>query len=495
MSLSNRPSTTETINALAGTTGGIAEMSDLEALALYAQKGDPRGFEVLAHRYRDMVLGTCLRAARNMADAEDATQETFLKLARHAASVQSNAAAWLHATAIRTTLDLLRKRAARQRVVDTARTMATSEGASEDERTWADIEPMVDAALGKLSDAERSLIIERFLAGRSQADLAREAGVNAGTISRRIDAALEHLRTHLREAGVGAGGAGTGVVGVAAVGLAGALGVGAQAAQASPALCATLGKIGLSEIGQLGASTAGATSAGSGAALATGSGGVLAKVGAGWIAAAIGVLCVGTVGVVGVSRYVGASGAAGVAAVGSTAAVTGAMARPSKATAPARSVSIAGDDTLPYMFFNRDSAQMLHLPRVAGGPNVNTVTMDIVQCEPSTDVANNAKAGGTMKLKVRAVTMDKDTQTNMTVGSEQQGRWSISADGQIMAVFFVDPKEPDKELGMALASRAPKTLLNAMKLPEPSAEGNHPELAGLWQLANELAIVIDNDNI
>jgi RNA polymerase sigma-70 factor (ECF subfamily) len=484
MDLHDRPTPTESLHAHAGTGGGMAELSDLEALALYAQKGDPRGFEVLAHRYRNMVLGTCLRAARNMADAEDATQETFLKLARHAASVQSNAAAWLHATALRTTLDLLRKRAARQRATESARTMAAAE-APDDERTWADIEPMVDAALGKLSDDERSLIIERFLAGRSQADLAREAGVNAGTISRRIDAALEHLRSQLRAAGVGSG--------MAVAALAAALGVGGQSVQASPVLCATLGKIGLSEIGQVGDVVTATGAAG-------GSGGVLAKIGTGWIAAAVGLLCVGTVGVVGVSRSVATSGAAGVAAAAGGAG-SGAMARPSKATAPARLVSIAGDETVPYLFFNGGGAQIIHLPQIGADgatrkstAELNGVTFDVVQCDEATD-GRASGTGGTLKVRVRAVRADSDTHTNMKAGDEQQGRWSVSADGQLLAIFFVDPTNPEREVGMALASRAPKDMLNAMKLPEPRAEGNHESLAGLWQLANELGIVVDSENI
>ncbi|MFN9131459.1 MAG: RNA polymerase sigma factor [Phycisphaerales bacterium] len=178
-----------------------AGVSDLAALERYATSGDPRAFEILAVRYRDMVLGTCLRTLSSMADAEDATQETFLKLARHAREIRSNAAAWLHATAVRTSLDALRRRTSQRRAVERSaadrvameRTAARAESPA-DEPTWRQMQPVVDAALASLSDADRSLIVERFLAGRPQADMAAEAGVSKGTMSRRIDAALERLR-------------------------------------------------------------------------------------------------------------------------------------------------------------------------------------------------------------------------------------------------------------------------------------------------------------
>ncbi len=167
-------------------------MSDIAALERYAASADPRAFEVLAVRYRDMVLGTCLRVLSSMADAEDATQETFLKLARHAREIRSNAAAWLHATAVRTSLDALRRRASHARAVERsaaeARVHGRADGAGEqlesadggNEPTWREMRPIIDAALASLSDADRSLIVERFLAGRQQMDMAAEAGCRRG---------------------------------------------------------------------------------------------------------------------------------------------------------------------------------------------------------------------------------------------------------------------------------------------------------------------------
>ena len=85
---------------------------DILFLRRYASEGDARAFEAVAMRYAGMVMATCRRVLASEADAEEAAQETFLKLARHAGRIRSNAAAWLHACAMRTSVDLVRRRGA-----------------------------------------------------------------------------------------------------------------------------------------------------------------------------------------------------------------------------------------------------------------------------------------------------------------------------------------------------------------------------------------------
>ncbi|MEM1186585.1 MAG: sigma-70 family RNA polymerase sigma factor [Planctomycetota bacterium] len=185
-------------------TGIAPDLDDLAALRLYATSGDPRAFELVAARYEAMVLATCRRVLKNQADAEDAAQQAFIKLASHAGRVRSNAAAWLHACAMRTATDIARASGARRRAEARAADEAHERSASIDAPApeWQELETQLDEALAKLSDADRDLICARFLAGRSQADLAREAGVHAGTLHRRLDKALERLREHLYESGV-----------------------------------------------------------------------------------------------------------------------------------------------------------------------------------------------------------------------------------------------------------------------------------------------------
>ncbi|MFN9974089.1 MAG: sigma-70 family RNA polymerase sigma factor, partial [Phycisphaerae bacterium] len=111
------------------------------------------------------------------------------------------------------------------------------------ERTWREIKPLLDDAIAALDESDRDLIVSRFLVGRPQVEMAREAGVNPGTMHRRIDAALERLRKELSQRGVapaiGVAGASMGVVGASNTSLAAALGH-AAAAPVSASLTSSL---------------------------------------------------------------------------------------------------------------------------------------------------------------------------------------------------------------------------------------------------------------
>lgn len=209
---------------------------DLTVLRRFADTGDPRAFEVIARRYQGMVLAACRRVLRSEQDAEDAAQQVFIRLAAHAGKIRSNAAAWLHAAALSVSTDILRSKKARRRHETAAaglETAADSAGLPE----FKDIEAQLDQALARLEDADRDLIVARFLAGRSVADIAKASGVNRGTMHRRLDRALDRLRNELGPIAL--------AVPVAAFG--GALA--SLAAPATPMLSASVAKIGLASVG------------------------------------------------------------------------------------------------------------------------------------------------------------------------------------------------------------------------------------------------------
>lgn len=235
-----------------------------EALALahrYASRGDPRDFEALVARYQSMVIATCRRVTGTHADAEDACQETFLKLARSAGTIRSNLGAWLHACARQTSIDLLRKGTSRERAEGVA---ASNPAATSTEppgaRAWHEVRPMLDAALMQLDESDREIIIARFLMGRPQTEMAAEAGITPGSMHRRLDKALERLRDKLSKSGAALG------VGVA---LPAVLGY-APTAEASPALTLALREVGLAGMTGAGGASAGTGSLGGAASLLSG---------------------------------------------------------------------------------------------------------------------------------------------------------------------------------------------------------------------------------
>lgn len=451
-----------------------AATPDLAALEIYATRGDPRAFEVLTLRYRDMVLATCYRTLRSMADAEDATQETFLKLAQHARDVRSNAAAWLHATAVRTSLDLLRRKGARDRAVNGAaeqlrhRSRDLTQSDRESLRAWADVEPVIDAALAKLSDADRTLIVERFLAGRSQADLAAEAGVNPGTLSRRLDAALERLRGHLQSSGLAIG------AGAAALALMAA----PSSVQASPALAASLGKIGLS---QMGSASAVATAVGSTGGVASGSLAAATVVGTKLpvLAAAAAVVLAGGLGVWMFSGHAG-PGQPAVTLPGAVA--SGDAAKPGGFERPSAKLGTGSrmiDDSLldgSNGTFRFDGNKVVF--GIASAPDF-TIIYEIVRCDPP---------GPKARLEIVCTEINKPAEayTSNKVGDKLEGVWSVNG-----RVFLVT----DEKSGRNMYAVRPHAGVKLANKSPAKAEGNDPALAGDWIGLNEVGLYIDNENI
>ena len=224
-----------------------AHIRDIPALRRYARRGDARAFESVASRYQQMVFATCRRVLHNDADAEDAAQETFLKLAKHAGTIRSNVGAWLHAAAVRTSIDIRRKRGVRSTAERAAAKSTGDTAKAQPQRDWAALEPLLDDALSKLTDDDRELIVGHYLAGRSQREIAKSLGISPGNVSRRLTKATERLRGELGAAGLAVSGlalaAALGVGGGVAGGVAGGVG---------GAVTLPLGKLALAGIAERG---------------------------------------------------------------------------------------------------------------------------------------------------------------------------------------------------------------------------------------------------
>ncbi len=180
-------------------------MTESDLLARYANGQDAEAFRSLVERHAGMVFATCRRILGNAADAEDAAQDCFILLARHAAKPATRRAGklrapisgWLHQVAVRVAID--RRRASerrRHRELQVARIDIAREP------TWDDIKAAADEAIARLPERIRIPIVMHYLEGRSQAQIAEELGVTQSAVSKRLHRGVELLRKHLRKAGI-----------------------------------------------------------------------------------------------------------------------------------------------------------------------------------------------------------------------------------------------------------------------------------------------------
>lgn len=471
---------------LGSRTAQAGPMDDAAALARFATVGDPRAFEFLVYRYQSMVIHTCRRVMASQADAEDAAQETFLMLARKAGEVRSNVAAWLHACALCTSIDLARARATRR---DAEARAAGSMPQQDDDRSWNEIKPLLDEAIAALHESDRELIVARFLAGRSQIDLAREAHIHPGTMHRRIDAALERLRVELSKRGVTStavvGGAGVvgvvGVVGGVSVGGAGSESLAALLARASAdsvaqSTTSNLVSIGLAEMGKA-----------SGAGSAT-----LAGYGISTLVAATvaGVLGLGAVG----GYWFASSSApalAGVAVAAPASTTSGGFDRPTKESARFPLIAmISADQSGGTMTHAGDEIRLAFPSKKSGGRQI-----EIVLRVKDVNLGSQPIAA---KVLIESTSLPAENPFHKIVGSTTDAR--IRIDGDHVRFELTTNWTPTDEDKKADRSLPPVIVWTGGRAdPAPNAVRNRtasiPDFGGKWNWVEEWSLHFDPDNI
>jgi RNA polymerase sigma-70 factor (ECF subfamily) len=177
----------------------VTSLSDNLLLEQIGQ-GDVASFEVLFHQHYDRVYGLLFRLLGNRDEAEDVTQEVFLKLHDHAFSRrflqhnrEHNIGAWLYRTATNMGYNAIRGRQRRwQRNTLLVPDPQGIPGA-EKEVEQRERETAVRQTLAKLTERDTQLLLMRQM-GFSYAECAAAIGVapsSVGTLLARAAAAFK----------------------------------------------------------------------------------------------------------------------------------------------------------------------------------------------------------------------------------------------------------------------------------------------------------------
>lgn len=91
-------------------------MNELD-LIQQLREGDEHAFKTLVESYQDLVYNTALGIVQNAEDAEDISQEVFIKVYRsvHTFKGESKISTWLYRITVSTALDLLRSKKSKKR--------------------------------------------------------------------------------------------------------------------------------------------------------------------------------------------------------------------------------------------------------------------------------------------------------------------------------------------------------------------------------------------
>jgi RNA polymerase sigma-70 factor, ECF subfamily len=161
---------------------------------LGARSGDRAAFEHLVRASYDRLYGLARRIVVDPSDAEDATQETFLRAWRELPRLREpeRFEAWLTRMLVHGCYDLLRRRRRREaKVAWIIREPAASETIAIEERE------RLGEAFGRLSPEHRAVLALHFFRELTAAEIAGLLEVPEGTINSRLYYGTRALRAAL----------------------------------------------------------------------------------------------------------------------------------------------------------------------------------------------------------------------------------------------------------------------------------------------------------
>lgn len=182
-------------------------MSEEATLIDGALAGEVQAFEMLVSLYSKRVYNYCYRMTNNKEDAEDVSQEVFVKAYRSLKGFKRNSqfSTWLYRIAYNACIDLHRKKKisvvpmvgqdkdGQDKVID----IASSAPSLEDEVLSIEKVQAVHAAIAKLRPEYRTVVLLREIDGMSYDEVAKVLNIPLGTVKSYISRAREELRNAL----------------------------------------------------------------------------------------------------------------------------------------------------------------------------------------------------------------------------------------------------------------------------------------------------------
>ena len=166
------------------------------------KSGDEQALDCVIQQYKNMVYATCLRLLKNTADAEDATQATFLILYKKCHKLKKNTllGGWLYRTAGYVAKQSIRTSVRRKNREEKAELMNNQ--TDEVEKVWQDLEPELDKALLTLPEKFKDIVVLRYLEGKSTKETAELLSLSTSAVTTNLSRAIDKLKGIFNRKGI-----------------------------------------------------------------------------------------------------------------------------------------------------------------------------------------------------------------------------------------------------------------------------------------------------
>jgi RNA polymerase sigma factor RpoE len=188
----------------------IEEIADL-VLVRRAQKEDMRAYDVLVRRYQERIYATVYHMTSNHEDANDLTQETFIKAYRVLRSFKGDSSffTWIYRIAVNKTINFLKQRKNRVHVSlndvdfnvenDPDLVALVSDKTPRRDLNLSELQEKLNAAMLKLSEHHRMVVTLHDVQGLSHEEIGKIMDCNVGTVRSRLFYARQQLQAHLSD--------------------------------------------------------------------------------------------------------------------------------------------------------------------------------------------------------------------------------------------------------------------------------------------------------
>lgn len=169
-----------------------------EALIAALNGGDTSAFDAIYYRYRDWVVALAYRFTRSDADALDVLQETFAYLFRKFPGFVLTARMTTFLYPVVKNLSIAARRKRARHVSDESPGDPAAPPSAPDP---AEARGELSVAMAALPEAQREVVLMRFVDDMSLLEIARALAIPEGTVKSRLHHALAALRKDPRTIG------------------------------------------------------------------------------------------------------------------------------------------------------------------------------------------------------------------------------------------------------------------------------------------------------
>ena len=176
-----------------------------------AKAEDSAAYDALIRRYQDRIYATVYHMTSNHEDANDITQETFIKAYRALKSFKGDSSfyTWIYRIAVNKTINFLKTRKNRVHMSlndldfhaenDPDLVALISENTPRRDLNLSELQEKLNEAMQKLSETHRIVVTLHDVQGLSHDEIAKIIGCNVGTVRSRLFYARQQLQGTLAD--------------------------------------------------------------------------------------------------------------------------------------------------------------------------------------------------------------------------------------------------------------------------------------------------------